>query len=165
MSSSIPGVRTEWGQVATKIAGDPNLTTPAWLTCLHTWFSLDGASYETAVLLDATLWGAIPLRGHRGMVEIPSVQRKVSLPPLTSAQTNRILVVDTRRAGRRKAEQILLESERRTIWYVLVPPTVARRVGDAWVLVRYGSGPAQRIAFLEGLHLTKVELARRRVRP
>ena len=44
------------------------------------------------------------------------------------------------------------------MWQVLVPPAVARRVGPAWVLVRYGNSLAQRIAFLEGLHLTRLRL-------
>lgn len=169
MSSSLPGVRTEWGQVATEIAGDPSITTPAWLTCLHTWFSLGGTSYETAVLLDAKapgatpapLWGAIPLPGHPGIVEIPPVQREFRLPPLSPAQASRMLAVDTRTAGRARAEQVLRESERRTVWDVFVPPTVARRVGPAWVLVSYGSSLAQRIAFLEGLHVTKLKLPHR----
>jgi hypothetical protein len=166
MSSSLPGVRTEWGQVATEIAGDHSITTPAWLTCLHIWFSLGGTSYETAVLLNgkspgatpAPLWGAIPVPGHPGIVEIPPVQRERHLLPLSPAAVRRILAVDTRRGGRARAEQILRESERRTFWSVLVPPTVARRVESAWVLVRYGDSLAQRIAFLEGLHVTKLEL-------
>ncbi len=169
MSSSLPRVRTEWGQVVTEIAGDPDITTSAWLVCLHTWFSLGGAPYETAVLLDAKspgaipapLWGAVSVPGRPGIVEISPVQREFRLPPLTPAQASRILAADTRRAGRVQAEQILRESERRTVWDVLVPPTVARRVGPAWVLVRYGNSLAQRIAFLEGLHLTKLELPRR----
>ncbi|HWY89262.1 MAG TPA: hypothetical protein VNY31_01185 [Solirubrobacteraceae bacterium] len=166
MSSSLAGVRTEWGQVATKIAPDPNIATPAWLTCLHTWFSLNGASYETAILLNphspgrppAPLWGAIPVPGHPGIVEIPPVQREFRLPPLSSAEATRILAVDTRTGGHARAEQVLHESERRTLWDVLVPPTVARRVGPAWVLVRDGNTLAQRIAFLEGLHVTKIRL-------
>jgi hypothetical protein len=44
---------------------------------------------------------------------------------------------------------------------VFIPPTVARRVGPAWVLVRYGSSLAQRIAFLQGLHVTLIRLGHR----
>jgi hypothetical protein len=166
MTSSLPGVRTQWGQVATEMAGDTSILTPAWLTCLHVWFSLGGASYETAVLLDARspgaspapLWGAIAVPGHPGIVEIPPVQRAVHLPPLSRAQASRMLALDTRTAGRARAEQILRESERRTFWQVFVPPSVARRVGPAWVLVRYGGSLAQRIAFLAGLHVTELKL-------
>jgi hypothetical protein len=89
MSSTLPGVRTEWGQVATEIAPDRAITVPGWLTCLHTWFSLDGASYETAVLLNAKspgsppamLWGAIPVAGHPGIVQIPPVQQEIHFRP------------------------------------------------------------------------------------
>jgi len=106
----------------------------------------------------APLWGAIPVPGHPGIVEIPPVQRAVHLPPLSPAEATRILAIDTKTAGRARAEQILRESERRTFWEVFVPPTVARRVGPAWVLVRYGDSLGQRIAFLEALHLTKLKL-------
>jgi hypothetical protein len=166
MSSSLPGVHTAWGQVATDIAGDPSITTSAWLTCLHTWFWLGDASYETAVLLDgkspgaipAPLWGAIPVPGHPGIVQIPPVQREVRLPPISPAQASRMLAIDTRTGGPARAEQVLRESERRTFWEVFVPPTVARRVGPAWVLVRYGASLAQRIAFLAALHVTKLNI-------
>lgn len=166
MSSSFPGARTGWGQVATEIAPDRVITVPGWLTCLHVWFSAPGASYETALLLDAkspgsvpaSLWGAIPVSGHPGIEEIPPVQREVHLPSLSPAAATRILAVDTRRVGRARAEQILRESERRTFWSVLVPPTVARRVGPAWLLVRYGNSLAGRIAFLRALRVTKIAL-------
>jgi hypothetical protein len=166
MSSSFPGARTEWGQVATEIAPDLAITVPGWLTCLHVWFSAPGTNYETALLLNARspgsapapLWSAIPVPGHPGVEEIPPVQREVRLPPLSPAAATRILALDTRRRGRARAEQILRESERRTFWSVLVPPTVARRVGPAWLLVRYGSSLAERIAFLQALHVTKIAL-------
>jgi len=166
MSSSLAGVRTEWGMVAMKIAPDPNITTPGWLSCLDVWFSAPGTSYETAILLDAKspgstpapLWGAVPVPGHPGIVEIPPVQRAFHLPPLSPSEATRILAVDTRKGGRARAEQILRESERRPIWDVLVPPAVARHVGPAWLLVRYGPNLAARIAFLQTLHVTKIAL-------
>lgn len=166
MSSSLPGVRTEWGQVATEIAGDRSIITPAWLTCLHVWFSAGGASYETAILLNgkspgaapAPLWGAIPAPGHPGIVEIPPIEREIHLPPLGAAEAQRILAVDTKERGRAQAEQILRESENRVVWDQLVPPGVARRVGPAWVLVNDGSSLTNRIAFLDSLHITKLTL-------
>jgi hypothetical protein len=168
MSSSFPGARTAWGQVATAIAPDRAIAVPGWLTCLHVWFSAGATSYETALLLNAKspgsapapLWGAVPLPGHPGIVEIPPVRREVHLPPLRSAEARRILAVDTRRGGRARAEQILRESERRTFWSVLVPPTVARRVGPAWLLVRDGGSLAARIDFLQALHVTRIALPR-----
>jgi hypothetical protein len=166
MSSSLTGVRNAWGMVATKIAADPDIATPGWLSCLDAWFSVGGTSYETAILLNASspgntpapLWGAIPVPGHPGIVEIPPVQRAFHLPPLSPAEARRMLAVDTRRGGRARAEQVLHESEHRTFWSVLVPPTVARRVGPAWLLVRYGPSLAQRISFLQALHVTKIAL-------
>jgi hypothetical protein len=166
VSSSFPGATVAWGQVTQQIAAYPNITAPAWLTCLHVWFSAGASRYETAILLNAKspgstpapLWGAIPVPGHPGIVEIPPVEREFHLPPLSAAQARRILTIDTKTRGRAQAEQILHESERRTVWDVLVPATVARRVGPAWLLVREGPSLAQRIAFLQSLHVTRMRL-------
>ncbi|HEY4917677.1 MAG TPA: hypothetical protein VIH92_12240 [Solirubrobacteraceae bacterium] len=149
MSSSLAGVRTAWGQVATVIAPDPAITVPGWLTCLHTWYTLDGSSYETAILLNAKspgsppamLWGAVPLAGHPGTVRIPAVEREIHfrLPQYPGRE--------------------LISRE------VLTPPTVARRVGRAWVLVREGRSLAQRIALLDSLRVTRMEISQRQPRP
>jgi hypothetical protein len=171
VSSSLAGTHIAWGMVATKIAADPNLTTPGWLSCLDVWFSAPRTSYEAAILLNAQspgsppapLWGAIPMPGHPGVVEVPPVQRAVHLPPLSAAEAARILAVDTKIVGQVRAEQILRASERRTFWEVFVPPTVARRVGFAWLLVRYGNSLAQRVAFLEALRITKLGAPRESV--
>jgi hypothetical protein len=143
MSSSLPGVRTEWGQVATDVAPDRAVAGPAWLTCLHAWFTVGNASYETALLLNASspgsppamLWGAIPVPGHPGIVQIPAVQQELHLrvPRITGKE--------------------------HTFWDVFIPPTVARRVGPAWLIVREGSSLAQRIAFLQALHVTRINLS------
>lgn len=176
MSSSLVGVSTDWGIAATKIAADPNIATPGWFTCLNTWFSAGGASYEAAILLNARapgqppamLWDAVPVPGHPGMVEIPPVQQEVHyyFPRPSRAQAARELARDTRIGGRARAEQLMRQVERlagreQTAWDVFVPSTVARRVGPAWVLVRYGENLAQRIRFLEALHVTKLELPHR----
>ncbi|MGD0455186.1 MAG: hypothetical protein ABSB69_16485 [Solirubrobacteraceae bacterium] len=174
MSSSLPGVKTQWGQVTQQIAADPSITVPAWLTCLHVWYSAGAAAYETAILLNASspgsapapLWGAIPVPGHPGIVEIPPVQREIHfrIPKPSSAQVARELARDTRMSGRTRAEALMRQVERaasktgEAFWDVLVPPTVARRVGPAWLLVRYGDSLAQRIAFLNALHVTRIEL-------
>jgi hypothetical protein len=176
IGSSLAGVRTEWGEVATEIAPDPTITTPGWLTCLNAWFSAGGASYEAAVLLNAQwpgrppamLWGAIPLPGHPGVVEIPPVQREVHyyFPRPSRAQAARELARDTMRGGRARAERLMRQVERlagreQTAWDVFVPSTVARRVGPAWVLVRYGNNLAERLRFLAALHVAKIELPHR----
>jgi len=174
MSSSLPGVKTEWGQVTQQIAADRNVTVPAWLTCLHVWYSDGAASFETAILLNASspgstpapLWGAIPVPGHPGIVEIPPVERELHfrIPKPSSAQLARELARDTKIAGRARAQELIRQVERaaskagETYWDVLVPPTVARRVGPAWLLVRFGNSLAQRIAFLNALHVTRIEL-------
>jgi hypothetical protein len=144
MSSSLVGVDVAWGQVATEIEPDRDITVPGWLTCLHTWYRFDGSSFETAILLDARspgsppgmLWGAVPLVGHPGVVQIPPVEREIRfrLPKYPSR------VLSSRQ--------------------VLVPPTLARRIGPAWVLVREGRSMAQRLALLESLHVTKMDLSR-----
>jgi hypothetical protein len=166
IDSSFPGVKTAWGQVARKIAPDRAITVPAWLTCVHMWFSVPGQSFEAALLLNAKapgsapapLWGAVPVPGHPAIVQIPSVQRQIHLPPLSAAATKRILEVDTKHAGRARAEQILRESERRNFSEVFVPAAVARRVGPAWLIVREGNSLQQRIAFLQSLHVTRMRL-------
>jgi hypothetical protein len=173
MSSSLAGARAAWGMVAMKIAADPSITTPGWLSCLHTWFSLGGASYETAILLNAKspgsppamLWGAIPLPGHPGMVEIPPVQREIHfrIPKRSRAQVAQELAADAKKVGRARAEEDVRPAEqlagKATFWEVFIPPTVARRVGSAWVLVRYGNSLAERIRFLQALHVTKLALS------
>jgi hypothetical protein len=174
MSSSLPGVRTDWGQVVTDIAPDRDISVPGWLTCLHTWLSFEGAGYETALLLDARspgrappmLWGAIPIPGHPGMVEIPAIQQAIHLrlPPLPGpmAQARELArltnVFGRARALRDQRRSAQLAGTEHTFWEVLTPAAVARRVGPAWVLVRGGDSLAERTRFLEGLHITKLAL-------
>ena len=172
MTSSLPSVHTAWGQVATKIAGDTHITAPGWLTCLHEWFTLDGSNYETAVLLNgrspgkppAMLWDATPVPGHPGVIQIPPVQREIHfrIPKHSPAQVARELAVDTKKVGRTRTEEDVRPAEqlsgKATFWEVFIPPTVARRVGAAWVLVRYGNSLAERLRFLEALHVTKITL-------
>jgi hypothetical protein len=180
MSSSFPGVKTGWGQVTQRIAGDPRITVPAWLTCLHVWYSAGTASFETAILLNArspgsappALWGAVPVPGHPGIVQIRAVEHAIHfrIPKPSRAAIALELAQDTRISGRAHAEALIRQVEQAasstgaTYWDVLVAPAVARRVGSAWLLVRYGNSLAQRIAFLESLHVTRIELpsARRR---
>ncbi len=166
ISSSFPGARTAWGQVTRAIVPNGYITVPAWLTCVHVWFTVPGASLEAALLLNAKspgsapapLWGAVPVPGHPGIMEIPPVEREIHLPPLSAAAAKRILAVDTKRAGRERAEQVLRESERRNIWQVFAPGTVARRAGPAWLLVREGNSLQQRLAFLQSLHVTRMTI-------
>ncbi len=183
MSSSFPSARTIWGQVTRQIAADHDITVPAWLTCLHVWYSAGSAAFETAILLNAKapgdapapLWGAFPVPGHPGIVQIPPVQREVHFrfPKFARAQVARQLAEDVKTMGslgraharadaQRYVQQMLaLSGKEQTHWEVLVPATVARRVGPAWLLVRYGNSLAQRIAFLNALHVSRIALGRR----
>jgi hypothetical protein len=83
------------------------------------------------------LWGAVPLAGHPGTVRIPAVERVIHF---------RLPEYPGRELSSRD---------------VLVAPTVARRVGPAWVLVREGRGLAQRIALLDSLRVTRMEISQR----
>jgi hypothetical protein len=181
MSSSFTGAKTLWGQVTQQIAADRAITVPAWLTCLHVWYSAGSAAFETAILLNAKapgsppapLWGAIPVPGHPGIVQIPPVQREIHFrfPKFTRAQVARQLAEDVKTMGplgraharadaqRYVSRMLQLSGKEQTHWEVLVPPAVARRVGPAWLLVRYGNSLAQRIAFLQALHLSKIALS------
>jgi hypothetical protein len=133
--STLPGVRGEWGETATEIAPDRHITTTAWLSCMDAWLGRGGVSYEVALLLDATapgrppalLWGAVPVPGHAGIVQIKAVEHRWRFP---------------------------VRGRLRTFTSVYVPPTVARRVGPAWLVVRYGHTLAQRIAFLDALRVS-----------
>ena len=82
------------------------------------------------------LWGAVPLAGHPGIVQIPPVEREIHfrLPEYPGREL--------------------------TSRQVFVPPTLARRVGPAWVLVREGRSLPQRFALLDSLHVTKLDLSR-----
>jgi hypothetical protein len=176
MRSSLAGASMQWGQVADAIAAERGITVPAWLTCLHEWYSAGASALETAILLNASapgrtpapLWGAVPVPGHAGIVEIPPMQREIHfrIPTPSRAVLARELARDTERSGRAHALTLIRQVERaaskrgEVFWDVFVPPTVARRVGPAWLLVRYGDSLAQRIAFLDSLHVTRMELRR-----
>jgi hypothetical protein len=177
MRSSFPGVSTQWGEVTDQIAADHSVTVAAWLTCEHVWYQAGAQAFETAILLNASspgaapapLWGAVPVPGHPGIVQIPPVEREihVRIPKPSSAVLAQELARDTKMVGRAHAEELIHQVEKaasprgETYWQVFVPPTVARRVGPAWLLVRYGASLAQRIAFLDALHVTRIELPRR----
>lgn len=176
MRSSLAGASMRWGQVADAIAADHAITVPAWLTCLHEWYSAGTSSLETAILLNASapgrapapLWGAVPVPGHPGIVEVPPMQREIHfrIPTPSRAVLARELARDTRRSGGARAQALIRQVERaassrgEVFWNVFVPPTVARRVGPAWLLVRYGDSLSQRLALLDSLHVIRMDLRR-----
>jgi hypothetical protein len=98
-------------------------------------------------------------------VQIPAVQQKFHLrfAHITRQHAAQELAEETKMFGRARAERHVRQREQlagqeTSFWDVFTPPTVARRVGPAWVLVRYGNSLAQRIAFLQGLRVTKIKL-------
>ena len=171
LHSTLTGVATQWGEVATAIAPDHAVSGPAFLSCLHTWYRWHGTGFEVGVLLNAEspgsppapLWNATPLASHPGLFQIKPVQVRIQ------TQLNRFnqlsLAALTRRIGRAAAERqianqdrIIRQHERTHPWRVLAPAAVARRVGPAWLVVRYGNSLAQRIQFLNGLHTIRLDL-------
>jgi hypothetical protein len=172
LHSTLAGVATQWGEVATAIAPDYAVSGPAFLSCLHTWYSWHGTGFEVGVLLNAEspgsapapLWKATPLAGHPGLFQIKPVEVRIQ------TQLNRFnqlsLAALTRRIGRAEAElqvakqdRIIRQYERIHSWRVLAPAAVARRVGPAWLVVRDGNSVAQRVRFLNGLHITRLDLS------
>ena len=145
LASGLPGVSVEWGQVATRIAPDTAPVGTAFLTCMQVWYRRDGATFQAGLLLNAQapgrepgpLWGARALPGHPGIVRVPAVYRR-----LPTAQQLATL--------RREHPSLAAFAES-----PLVPATLARREGGAWLLVRYGRSLAERIDFLQALHVTR----------
>ena len=137
----------QWGEVSTVIRADPNVTGTAFLSCLNVWFRHAGASIEAGVLLDAQhpgrppapLWSAAALDAHPGIVRIPPVYGR---PPTAKR------VGELRRAHPNWPSREFMRSQ-------ITPETLARREGDAWVLVQGGNSRAERLAFLSSLMLTR----------
>ena len=131
----------------------------------------------------AMLWNATQIPGHRGMVEIKAVEyvTRTRIPRL-SAESFATFAVTTRPGERinlkrlrelqqrafnahkqqyerlaalhnRRAGQIIVTRR------ILAFPAVAKRVGAAWIVVRDGHALNERIAFLAGLHLTRLHLS------
>jgi hypothetical protein len=136
-SSRSNGLDVQWGQVVTTIAADTALIDPGFLSCLNGWDRWHGATYEVGVLLNArdpgktpaSLWNSTPVSGHPGIVEIKAVQVRRPTPS-------------------RHANQIV----------TLAPATLARRVGPAWLVVRYRNSIGQATRFLGALTITKLDL-------
>ncbi len=149
LASNLSGVSVAWGEVAMRIAPDTAVTGTAFLTCLEVWYRHDGASLQAALLLNAQapgrspapLWNVTPLPGHPGIVQVHAIYRRWEL---TGADR-------LRREHSHAAT--FIES-------TLEPPALARREGNAWLLVRYGSTLAERVRFLDALHITRMRLPR-----
>ena len=146
LRSALAGAMAQWGTVATAILADPSVIGPAFLSCLYTSYRWHSSSFEVGVLVKAQspgsapapLWNATSLPGHPGIVQVKPVK-----------YTERIAV---EHAGQPVPGRYV------TVRHELAPGSVARRVGNAWLIVRGGKSLAQRIGFLNGLHLTRLNL-------
>jgi hypothetical protein len=170
--STARDVRIQWGTVATEITPDPSASGPAFFTCLQVWYHTPAGGFQTGVVLNAQhpgarpapLWGATPVPGHPGLVQVPPIQESWVVPahrlsPTTISQATARL---TRRYGKTKAQQIIRHAiafRRVPHRYreSLAPRIIARRVGNAWLLVENGT-LAEQIAFLNTLTITRLDI-------
>lgn len=161
LASRTPGASVQWGQVATTIAPDSAASTGEFLTCLRTWFNAPGGAFQAAVLLNARspgrapglLWGAVPVPGHPGIVEIKARKyvRPHSRPQFTASDFARV----ARQRGQAFARELAARVAHLQAQPIIIQPlTVARRVGPAWILVQYGGALASDIRLLNHLELT-----------
>jgi hypothetical protein len=150
-----PGVSVQWAEAVTRIAADRAVVGPAFLSCFWAWYNLpSGGALDAAVLLNAQhpgarpapLWGAIPIPGHPGFVEVPAV-----LGPDTPRAA--IAAKLTQRYGRAAAKRYLARVPERP---ALAPLIVARREKNAWLLVENGGTPAKDLAFLNTLTIPRL---------
>jgi hypothetical protein len=137
VTSSLATATPQWGEVAQTIAPDHAVSGPAFLSCLNTWYHWHASSLDVGILLNAespgtrpaALWNATPLSGSRDTFTIKAVTDKIRVGPehTTLAPVN------------------------------LAPGGVARRDGDAWIIVRGGHNRTQELAFLNTLRITKLD--------
>ncbi len=170
LRSTAPGVRVQWGEVARQISRDRSVTGPAFLPCMQAWYLVPGGAFIAAVLLNAEhpgappapLWGATPVPGHPGVVQVNPVGYETAPPPRNLAST--LTAELTPHYGKARARQMALRFaayQRTHRWLGLAPGVVARRDGPAWLLVEDGT-LAQRLAFLDTLKITRLDLAQGR---
>jgi hypothetical protein len=167
LASRLPGASVQWGMVATGIAPDRATFGSAFLTCLQAWYTTNSTAFQAAVLLNAKapgrapapLWGAVAVPGHPGIVQVKAVEYR--RPPFEWRRWDRQLAEVRRRHGAARARRAAREVAQLAAtwkWAVLSPATVARRVGDAWLLVRYGGDLGQQVSLLDSLRLTHIDL-------
>jgi hypothetical protein len=166
LHSSAQGVSLQWGEAATQIAPDKSVNGPAFLSCMNFWYTLPGRTFEVGLLLNAQqpgapaapLWGAVPVPGHPGLVQLPPVRFLQPPPPPGLVST---IEKNLRRhygAARAKTIALRIVAEvRANRRMTLAPGAVAERTRGAWLLVQFGS-LAQRLNFLKTLQLTRLDL-------
>jgi hypothetical protein len=170
LASRLAGTSVQWGMVATRIAPDRAVFGSAFLTCVQAWYTAGPTAFQAAVLLNAKapgrppapLWGAVAVPDHPGIVQVKAVEYQ--RPPFEWRRWDRQLAGIRQRAGAaraRRAQREIAQLAATWKWAVLTPATVARRVGNAWLLVRYGGSLARQIALLDSLRVTHIDLPRR----
>jgi hypothetical protein len=177
VTPALAGVTGQWGEVATDIAPDRNVTGTAFLSCLEAWYRWHGNGFQVGILLNAeapgslpaALWNATALPRHPGIVEVKPVQQAYKIKPLPTRLPASVIVAVSKREGKAAAAQQEARWQRtarafnerhagRTTWRVYAPGALARRVGAAWLVVRDGSSLAQRLEFLDGLRVTRLDV-------
>jgi hypothetical protein len=170
LRSSAANVRVQWGEAAKAIVADQSVSGPAFLACTNIWYTLPGRTFEVGLLLNAqqpgappaSLWGATPIPGHTGLVQLWAVRWLQPPPPPGLAST--IVKRLRHRYGTLGAQRIAREivaSARMNRVIQLAPEAVAERIRGAWLLVEFGT-VAQRLDFLKTLSVTRLDLGRSR---
>ncbi len=162
VTSSVPGARVQWGEVATGLVSTAQAPTTAFLSCLDAWYTLPGGqAFEVGLLIDArspgarppALWGSQPLAGHPGLVMVPPYY--AHFVPIPRAATERMLAALRRRDGAAAAQDFLRQSVRA---HAVEPAVVGRRVGAGWLVVRNGGTIAAGVRDLDALRLARLDL-------
>lgn len=158
--------RIEWGLVSTRVDAVPQAVGPAFFSCLTAWYTLPGAAFEVALLLNAQhpgappapLWGAAPVPGHSELVEMRPVRYWETEPPSLPASMIARNLMRRRHFSAARASQVaerVAAAMRRPYWITLASRLLARRVGNAWIVVEQGDF-TQEIAFLNTLRITRI---------
>jgi hypothetical protein len=178
LSSSLSNVSLQWGETASALRPDKEISGPAFLSCLNTWYRWDNNGFDVGILLNAeapgtppaALWNTTPLAGHPGIVAVKAVawNYRLRTTGLFAQLTSQRIAALKKRLGVAAADRWIARFERaqkraelrhgliRSI--TLAPPAVARRVGNAWLIVRGGANTAQRLQFLNALKVTRLNL-------
>ena len=146
----------ESAQSLSRIAPTPGVPASALVSCFDGAYVLPNARiFEVGVLVNARnpgappppLWGAVPMRGHAGTAEVPAVQAEVPAADESPAGGGT--------PASRVASQAAATALART---VLASAIIARRVGDAWLVVRDAGSVADDLRALDSLRVTRLEI-------
>ena len=158
-STALRGAIAVGGEVATAITADHKISGPAFYSCLDSLYTWHGAGYTVGILLNAEnpgappapIWNAHPITGHPGLFEVNG-QRYADHYLVEPAQnpfpSKQAVAALRRRLGNARADTMLRRiaenlrvhnqhiGQQRVEWTRLTLTTVARRIGNAWLVVR-----------------------------